>query len=172
MNINQYYSQYFAAQQAMSYPGFYYHPGHMDPNQNPQHSLMMQQMAAQAQLGGYAGFPPAMMGFPQQMMQHHPNAMNGMPMLQQTNTENEGFSVSEQPENLTDENDNHAKIDNNDENESNGETKSVSDTGNSSNASVSGMSSNNATTNHVVPKRVLHGVVVCDLAMEIMVEQE
>jgi len=173
MNIDQYYSQIYAAQQqAMSYPGFYYHPG-MNPNQNPQHSLMMQQMAAQAQLGGYAGFPPGMMGFPQQMMQHHPNAMNGgMPMLQQTNNENEGFSVSEQPENLTDENDNHAKIDNNDENESNGETKSVSDTGNSSNASVSGMSSNNATTNHVVPKRVLHGVVVCDLAMEIMVEQE
>merc|ERR1719325_44847 len=119
MNMDPYYSQYYHAQQAMSYPGFYY-----QPNQNPQ-QLMMQQMA-QAQLGGYAGFPPAMMGFPQQMMQHHPNAMNGgMPMLQQTNTENEGFSVSEQPENLTDENDNHAKIDNNDENESNGETKSV-----------------------------------------------
>merc|ERR1719474_631691 len=114
------------------------------------------------------------MGFPpQQMMQHHPHAMNGgMPTLQQTNTENEGFSVSEQPENLTDENDNHAKIDNNDENESNGETKSVSDTGNSSSASLSGMSSSNGTTNHVIPKTLLHGVVVCNKPMEIMAEQE
>merc|ERR1719336_3140411 len=130
--------------------------------------MMMQQMAAQAHsMGGYpGGLSP--MGFPPQMLQQQNQIQQqhgaGLPMLQQTNIESEG--TSEQPD------ESGIKTDHNDENESNGETKSVSDTGNSSNASVSGMSSNNATTNHVVPKRVLHGVVVCDLAMEIMVEQE
>merc|ERR1719219_2174493 len=101
------------------------------------------------------------------MMQNQQNG--GIPtMHQQTNTESEG--ISEQPENLTDENVN--KIDNIDENESNGETKSVSDTGNSSNASLSGMSATATSTNHVVPKTVEQGVVVCNKPMEIMTLQE
>merc|ERR1719193_543210 len=119
--------------------------------------MMQAEMAAAAQaqqMGGYGSLPP-MMGY--QMMQNQQNG--GIPtMHQQTNTESEG--ISEQPENLTDENVN--KIDNIDENESNGETKSVSDTGNSSNASLSGMSATATSTNHVVPKTVVQGVVVCN----------
>lgn len=177
MNINQYYSNYFAAQQG------YYFPMNANPHgaQSAAQQLMMQQMAAaQAQSdmmqqmaanGAFANQQqfghPNMMGFPQQMMQNPHN--NGMPMLQQTNIESEG--TSEQPEqHLADEN--VLKNDNNDENESNGETKSVSDTGNSSSASLSGMSSSNGTTNHVIPKTLLHGVVVCNKPMEIMAEQE
>lgn len=177
MNINQYYPNFFPAQQGYFFP--------MNANghgaQSAAQQLMMQQMAAaqaqsdmMQQMAANGAFVnqqqfghPNMMGFPQQMMQNPHN--NGMPMLQQTNIESEG--TSEQPEqHLADEN--ALKNDNNDENESNGETKSVSDTGNSSNASLSGMSSSNGTTNHVIPKTLLHGVVVCNKPMEIMAEQE
>lgn len=169
MNINQYYSQYFAAAH-QAYPGYYFP---MNANQNPQaHQMMMQQMAA-AQAHGMGGYPGGLppMGFPPHMLQQQnqiPQQQQqhgaGLPVLQQTNIESEG--TSEQPdEGVT-------KVDLNDENESNGETKSVSDTGNSSNASLSGISLNSATTNQVIPKTLLHGVVVCSQPMQIMTEQD